>query len=109
MSLFHLVEADVWARARAAGHYDGSSRGMSLAEQGFVHLSHADQVAGTLQRYYTDAPGPLLLLVVDPARLTAELRIENGFPHLYGPLPLDAVVQELAVEPGPDGWISPVS
>ncbi|MCW2622471.1 MAG: hypothetical protein JWL64_2073 [Frankiales bacterium] len=80
---------------------------MSYADEGFVHLSRADQVAGTLRRYYAGLPGPLVLLVVDPAA-AGEIRVEGGFPHLYAPLPLHAVVAVLPVDSGPDGWRSPV-
>lgn len=62
--------------------------------------------------YYVGARG-LVLLCVDPARTGAELRFEPGvhepddrYPHLYGPLDLDAVVDVVAFEPGPDGRFS---
>ena len=50
------------------------------------------------------------LLVIDPQRLTSELRWDPGadlatelFPHVYGPINLDAVLQDIDFEPGPDG------
>ncbi|MBM6405357.1 DUF952 domain-containing protein [Phycicoccus sp. CSK15P-2] len=101
--LFHLAAADEWAAAVEAGRYERSTRGLGLADVGFVHLSTAEQWPGVLDRFYSDHPGPLLLLTVDPRRLTAPLRWEVGdpvsgelFPHLYGPLELSAVV---AVDP----------
>jgi uncharacterized protein (DUF952 family) len=65
----------------------------------YVHLSAADQVAGTLAKYFADVPD-LILLAVDPAMLGADLRYEPSrggalFPHLYAPLPL-AACQALA-------------
>jgi uncharacterized protein (DUF952 family) len=39
-----------------------------------------------------------VVLAIDTDRLDAEVRVEGGFPHIYGPLPLDAVV---SAEPRP--------
>ncbi len=101
--LFHVADAVEWADAGSLGRYERSTRGLSLAEVGFVHLSTAEQWPGVVERFYGDHEGELLLLTVDPARLTAPLRWEvadaitgEEFPHLYGPLDLDAVV---TVEP----------
>ena len=74
----------------------------------FVHLSYPEQVHLPAQRLF---PGrrDLLLLVVDPARLTDPVRFEPGvpgdpeamrFPHLYGPLPTAAVVAVVPYVPG---------
>lgn len=79
-----------------------STLGRTLAEEGFIHASEAHQWEATLERFYGDhlaAGGELVLLTIDPARLTAPLVREVGnpvtgeeFPHLYGPLNVDAVV-----------------
>jgi glutathione S-transferase len=67
---------------------------------GFVHASYAHQVAATFERFYADA-GPVRLLCIDPAALGTALRPEPApdsgelFPHLHGPLPLQAVVAVL--------------
>ena len=50
----------------------------------------------------------LVLLVLDPARVNAEIRYEESepgqrFPHLYGPLNLDAVIAAVPFLPAPDG------
>ena len=104
--LFHLAEAEHWGLARDRGRYERSTRGLSLAEVGFVHLATAAQWPGVLERYYADHEGPLLLLTVDPRRLTAPLRWEPAhpgsdelFPHLYGTLDVAAVVAVESVEP----------
>ncbi|MGY1604793.1 GNAT family N-acetyltransferase [Geodermatophilus sp. SYSU D00815] len=94
--LVHLVEPAAWRAALR----EGSLRPASLAEVGFVHLSTPDQVHLPAERWF---PGrrDLALLVVDPARLPGPVRWEPGapgdpaamrFPHLYGPLPVGAVV-----------------
>lgn len=81
--LFHIVARDAWP---AAGEY----RPASLAGEGFVHCSYAEQVAGTLDRYYRDVPD-LIVVELDPEQL-GPVRIENGFPHVYAALPVSAAV-----------------
>jgi uncharacterized protein (DUF952 family) len=108
--LFHIAEAPHWERAREQGTYERSTRGRSLAEVGFVHLATSAQWPGVLERFYADHDGPLVLLTVDPGRLTAPLCWEpphpasdEVFPHLYGPLAVDAVVDERHLPRGA-GW-----
>ena len=95
--LFHLALIDDWraAQARGLGTYDISTRGMTLEQVGFIHCSWEEQVRVTYNRFYTDA-GEVLLLRIDPTKLNAPLRADASphgdlFPHLYGPLPLNAV------------------
>ncbi|SCL32376.1 Uncharacterized conserved protein, DUF952 family [Micromonospora pallida] len=93
--LFHIAEVADWQQARTAGDYRVSTRGRTLADEGFIHASRRDQVLGVAETFYADA-GPLLLLHIDPARLTAPVRDDEVapgvvFPHIYGPLNLDAV------------------
>ena len=93
--LFHLALKGDWEQARETGIYQWSTRGMRLVEVGFIHCSWQEQVAKTFERFYADARD-VLLLEIDPTRLSAPLRadaIPTGelFPHLYGPLPIEAV------------------
>lgn len=88
--LWHLTEREHWDDARRTGSYERSTRHLSLAEEGFVHCSYPDQLAGVAARFYAGADD-LVLLRIDPARIPAEIRVEGGFPHVYGPIPLDAV------------------
>jgi uncharacterized protein (DUF952 family) len=88
--LWHIAEGADWAAAREAGSYDRSTRGLSLAEVGFVHCSYPDQAAGVAAAFYADADD-LVLLRIDPARVPAAIRVEDGFPHVYGPIPVAAV------------------
>ena len=97
--LYHLALASDWQQARQLGEYRISTRGQSLEQVGFIHASYAHQLEGTHQRFYADV-SDLRLLVIDPTRLAAhgiavlpEAAPGSGelFPHLYGPLPLDAV------------------
>ncbi|MGK3089110.1 DUF952 domain-containing protein [Streptomyces sp. WAC01490] len=105
--LLHLAEAPLWEAARGTGTYEMSTRGRTLQEEGFIHLSLPHQLPGVARMLYGDGDGDgggaggrdLVVLVVDPARLTAPVRYEamkpggEEFPHLYGPLPVDAVVE----------------
>jgi glutathione S-transferase len=108
--IYHLATPQEWAAARASGDFRFSTRDRSLEAEGFIHCSRWEQLPGVLERFYTGA-GPLLLLVVDEDRLTAPWRddeIAPGvfFPHVYGPVDLDAVVEVRPVEPQPDGSYS---
>ncbi len=96
--IFHLTEPDRWARSLAEGVHTGSTRGIDLAQEGYIHCSTADQWPGVVERYYADAE-QFLLLHVDESLLEAPLVYERlgaapaEFPHVYGPIPLAAVVQ----------------
>jgi uncharacterized protein (DUF952 family) len=86
--IVHVCSSEAWSRARASGTYQAES----LAVEGFIHFSSWSQLAGTVARYYDGMDG-LVVLVVDPAGL--DVRVEHGFPHLYGPLPVTAVTEAL--------------
>jgi uncharacterized protein (DUF952 family) len=74
-----------------------STRGRSLADEGFVHCSFAEQVDATADRYYGDADD-VVVLRIDPDRLPGAVVVEDiggagvAFPHVYGPIPIAAVV-----------------
>ncbi len=97
MRVFHLTTAEVWAAAQEAGVYTTSTRGRSLEQEGFVHCSEAHQVEGVRSSWFADVPD-LVLLEVETDRLTSPWRTEQldgadqPYPHVYGPLDLDAVV-----------------
>lgn len=109
--LVHLCGARSWAAAQRRGEVTPDP------EVGFVHLSLPEQVHLPANRLYRGRRD-LLLLYVDPGRLASPLRWEPGvktdpaawkFPHLYGPLPVAAVVEVTAYLPGPDGAFAPVT
>jgi uncharacterized protein (DUF952 family) len=108
-TVYHITEGASWAGARTAGEYAPSS----LAVEGFIHASTREQVVETANLFYARQDG-LVLLCIDPAKLTAPLKREapansghrDGaglFPHIYGPLNLDAVTQVLDFPCGADG------
>ena len=95
--IFHIATAADWRKALETGTYTTSTVGRSLDEEGFIHASRRDQVQGVFDRYYRDAGEHLVLLTIDPARLTdAEVRVEpvgnDTYPHVYGPIDRGAVV-----------------
>jgi uncharacterized protein (DUF952 family) len=97
--IFHIADRRIWETARAAGvPYTMSTRDLTLDQEGFIHCSADEgQVRGVLDRFYQGVDDQLVLLVIDPAKLTSELRHEPAdgqvFPHVYGPLNLDAVIE----------------
>lgn len=107
--IYHIATVADWERAQEDGAYTTSTRGRTLAEQGFIHASGAAQTAPVANRFYKDTGEPLVVLVIEVARLTAPLQYDDvpgspdPFPHIYGPLNLDAVVDTLPFAPGPDG------
>lgn len=94
----HLALARDWSAALASSTHDYrvSTAGRSLEEEGFIHASFADQVDAVAGRYFRDVAEPLVLLTIDVGRLSCEVRLEaagdDAYPHLYGPLPVEAVV-----------------
>jgi uncharacterized protein (DUF952 family) len=96
--VFHLALAAEW---NAAGPtYEISTLGLTLAEQGFIHLAFAWQVEGVARRFYAEVTEPLVLLRVDVSGLPLVIEpvVAEGeqFPHLYGPLPVTAVTDVVA-------------
>lgn len=96
--IYHLALRHAWEAATGDGEpYRRSTIDRSLDEEGFIHCSYVDQVQGVADRFYRGRTD-VLLLTIDPSKVDVEIRIENLFPHIYGPLPVEAVVR---VEPVP--------
>jgi uncharacterized protein (DUF952 family) len=102
--LFHLSLVDDWAAAQTAGDITDSTRDLTLADEGYIHCSFADQVAATAARFYGDLD-TVVLLRIDPALVTSPIVVEDllgagaGFPHVYGPIPVTAVVDAQVAAP----------
>lgn len=92
--IYHITTRDQWARAQEAGQYEADT----LASEGYMHCSTQDQVAGVLERYFkgqTDLVKLKILKEKVNRPLVFELAgsINEVFPHIHGPLNLDAVVE----------------
>lgn len=91
--LYHIAPAADVERAARSGTYAPSS----LATEGFVHCSYAQQLGATAERLFRGQSN-LLLLEIDPSRLDVAVIAERpadadeAFPHVYGPLPMSAVL-----------------
>ena len=106
MTIWHLAEPRHWEGATASGSYTESTRGRSLAQEGFIHCSSAEQWPVVRQAFFGDYPGPLLLLEIDESLLPQPPVVEVGnpatgetFPHLYAALPTSAVVAVTVLPP----------
>jgi uncharacterized protein (DUF952 family) len=104
----HIAPRDAWEQARSSGQYAPAS----LAVEGFIHCSGVEQVVEVANAAYAGRRD-LALLCVDVHLLEAELRYESGepggasFPHVYGPLNLDAVIAVVPFVEGDDGFAVP--
>lgn len=112
-AIFHIALPADWEAATTEGDYRISTRGVTLEQEGFIHGSFEEQVVGVADRFYADI-AEVVLLRVDPAKLTAEVRHEAPapgvgelFPHIYGPITLSAVVATTRWERAEDGWHLP--
>ena len=104
--IYHLAEEAHWEQARRDGAYTRSTRELSLDEEGFIHASSAEQWPVVRSRFYGDVTEPLVLLHIDESRLTSRFVHEVGdpatgetFPHVYGPIDVDAVVDTTVLQP----------
>ena len=110
--IYHITSWQAWSDARERGDY----RTESLDTEGFIHCSTQEQVVPVAEKFY-QGKGSLLLLVIEPERLTSDLKWEppaggapppgvpegDLFPHIYGPINLDAVVRVFDLQSQPDG------
>jgi len=113
--IYHISSRKEWLEAQQRGDY----RADSLDTEGFIHCSTQTQVVPVAEKYYQGQHG-LVLLVIDPSLLSSGLKWEppSGgapppgvpegelFPHVYGPINLDAVLKVFDLEANLDGQYS---
>jgi len=116
--ILHLIPREQWASLQGQTEYEGDT----LKSEGFIHFSTPQQVIIVANARFKGHTG-LQILVVNPSKLSAELKYEPPyetnptseiaaqtrgqlFPHLYGPLNLDAVIRAVDFEPGKDGYFT---
>jgi uncharacterized protein (DUF952 family) len=104
MVVYKIVATEEWAKAQAAGVFTGAA--IDRAD-GFIHFSTAEQAPETAAKWFAGR-GDLTLVAIDAEALGKDLRWEPSrggalFPHLYGPLPMSAVVWSRPLRLGSDG------
>jgi uncharacterized protein (DUF952 family) len=104
--VYKIMSAAELARMRDDGAFRGSPADIA---DGYIHLSCRSQLAGTLNKHYGGVDG-LMLVAVDLSRLGDTVRWEpardgQSFPHIYGRLPVEAVVSVAPVERTADGTV----
>jgi uncharacterized protein (DUF952 family) len=103
-TLFHIVEKSRWDDAVAEGRYAPES----LAAEGFVHCSYAEQVEPVVNALYREAPD-LVVVELDGALLDVPVVVEDTYgtgtwyPHVYGPIAVRAQIGEHALVRRADG------
>jgi len=109
--IFHITSRTAWDDAQQKGDY----RAESLDTEGFIHCSTISQVLPVVENFYKSQSG-LVLLVIEPALLSSRLIWEppsggtppqgvpkgDPFPHIYGPINLDAIVKVVDLEKNAD-------
>lgn len=96
--IYHVTTAASWNTAKQQGFYESAS----LKEEGFIHCSLENQVAGVLERYFAGQTH-LVKLVIDTEKLTSRFVYDwspstaDTFPHVYGAINIDAVVDVIDI------------
>lgn len=94
--IYHIAFVSDWNVAQQKGYYEHPS----LKDEGFIHCSQEQQIAGVLERYF-DGKTNLVKLVIDTDKLTSKFVFDwspstaDTFPHIYGPINSDAVIDTI--------------
>lgn len=105
--IFHIAKREAWHQAQTDKIY----RPEMFPLEGFIHCSTPEQIIQVANLRFRGQTG-LVLLSIDPERVKAEIRYENLdggqqlFPHIYGPLSIEAVVKISEFTPGADGYFT---
>lgn len=102
--ILHIAQKAEWRKALLNGEYAADS----LVTQGFIHCSTPAQVIPVANRLFKGRDD-LVLLCIDSSLLAAAIRYENLeggddlYPHIYGCIETEAVVQACDFPAGADG------
>ena len=105
--IYHIIPQEDWLQAQKTGIY----RPVSLEAEGFIHCSDKNQVARSANLHFKGITN-LILLCINTEKVKAEIRYEDLynsgslFPHIYGELNLDAIMDVLEFPVGKDGTFS---
>jgi uncharacterized protein (DUF952 family) len=104
---YHLIPRAMWEAADASRPL----RGASLADEGFVHLTHRmTNLVDVANAFYREVPGPHLVLTLALPKLTSPWRYDGDerYPHVYGPIDRVAITEVRPIERTPDGGFLPI-
>ncbi len=93
MLIYHIVLPEVWEKFKNKDFYEAES----LATEGFIHCSFAEQIEAVLHRYYKNVK-EVLILTIDKKKLKSKLVEESStnneiYPHIYGEINRDAIIK----------------
>lgn len=105
--IYHITDAPLWEKALVAEYY----RHPSLKTEGFIHCSTKDQLGPTADRFFGGVDQIIVLSIVE-RRIPGMVKWEDApdvtppqkFPHIYGPLPLDAIEDVSIITRVDDQW-----
>ncbi len=98
--IYHLTTLPEWEEAQDKGSYQPPS----FQQEGFIHCSTESQLEGVMKKHFQQHEN-LVKLVIDPARVLQKIQYDkvegevNEYPHIYGPLNLEAVTQIVFLDP----------
>lgn len=107
MYIYHIVTPDWWSNFEGKTHYESET----LHEEKFIHCSTLAQIQPTLTRHFKNI-SKVYLLKLDIEHLEHQPLFElapavgESFPHIYGPINLDAVSEILELQQTSEGWPS---
>ncbi|MFN8349087.1 MAG: DUF952 domain-containing protein [Spirosomataceae bacterium] len=96
--IYHIVSSDYWSAFDGVAEYVSET----LEAEKFIHCSRREQITGVLERFFAGVPN-LVVLQIDETKLTSPLLYEavsdsdETFPHIYGPIHREAIVEAISV------------
>lgn len=112
--ILHITTMQNWEKAKQNGEYTADS----LKSDGFIHCSTIAQTADTANLFFKGQTD-LVLLCINVNKLTAvckyeepagngtnnhDNRVDNLFPHIYGPINLDSITKVYNFETNKNGF-----